>query len=166
MAISDTSWGIIHKKEAAQTLLQVLQEDPVIDGRLIFGWPMGPAMNGNKGSFACDAVLVSPKGHVTIIDLAQPSDPEFPGNYQARQDHAYNIARAAVAVNQGLVERRNLKVYVQTVTFAHDAVETDPDNSETPMVNTDQVAGKIREFQARSIPEIDPDQVYHSLIDS
>ena len=166
MAISNINWGSIKKREAAQTLVDILQQDPVINGQLIFGWPMGPGIEGQKGAFTCDAVLISDTGQVTVIDLAQDSDPDFPGNYRERQDHGYNIVHSALATNKELVNRRDLKVNVQTITLAPGVPQQDAGNPETPLIDTSNLVEKLREFQSRQSPDVDASQVYNSIIDS
>ena len=166
MAITDTLWGSIKKPGAARMLRELLDGSEEITGRLIFGWPVGPNLPGQKGAFICDAVLVSDQGQVTVIDLAEDAVPGLPDNYRGRQDHAYNIVRGLLTGRTGLVKGRTPKVLPQTVTFAPEAVQIDPGHPETPLVDRSGLVGKVLEFQARPPEDVDPQEVVNAVIET
>lgn len=78
----------------------------------------------------------------------------------------YNIVRSALATNKKLLNRPDLKVNIQTITLAPGVAEQDTDDSDTHPVDTPNLAAQVRKFQARPMPEVDPSEVYHSIIDS
>ena len=113
MPVTVALWGIIKKARAARILKETLDASQEIGGQLIFGWPVGPNLDGQKGSFSCDAVLISDQAQVTVIDLAEDADLGLLGNYQERQHHAHNIVRSSIIRTPGLVDRRTPKVLPQ-----------------------------------------------------
>ena len=166
MAITDTLWGGIKKPGAARMLRELLDGSEEITGRLIFGWPVGRNLPGKKGAFACDAVLISDQGQVTVIDLAEDAGPGLPDNYRERQDHACNIVRGLLTSRAGLVKGRTPKALPQTVTFAPEADRTDPSHPETPLVNRSGLVRKVLEFQARPPEDVDPQDVVKAVMET
>ena len=165
MAIQDTSYGIIKSPQAAEVLSSTLRSSPDITGRLIFGWPIGPNIPGQKGSFSCDAVLVSGQGQVTVIDFAQEADPLSSSEYRDRQDQAFNLVLAHLNAEPALMDRRESQVVPQTVTLAPLADRTDPDNPEIPLVNGQDLIRKLLEFQQTPpARNVDPETVYDAIM--
>ncbi len=161
MAIRDTLWGSIKKPGAARMLKELLDGSEEITGRLIFGWPVGPNLPGEKGAFACDAVLVSDQGQVTAIDLGPAADQE---SRLDRQDGAYNLIKGQVSRERELTQGRNIKVYIQTITFDPEAGNTEPDELTYPVVNQEDLLRKLLEFQADPPEVLDGQQVYKAIL--
>lgn len=164
MSVTVALWGVIKKARAARILKETLDASQEIGGQLIFGWPVGPTLDGQKGSFSCDAVLISDQGQVTVIDLAEDADLGLLGNYQERQHHAHNIVRSCITSTPGLVDRRTPRVLPQTLTFAPEAGQVDPDHPETPLVNRTDLARKLAELQADAPQGVPPETVLEAIL--
>ena len=104
--------GTSRKPASSGELVRLLADDPNLSGQLFIGYPI---IGTAAGAYPIDALLVSEDGGVVIFDLVEGTDP---GGYQARQDDAYNKLEAKLKVYPQLMDRRNLRVPIETISFA------------------------------------------------
>ena len=165
MTVKMLTHGDHRCKQAATDLTEALltSHDPM--GGLITAWPIGRNTKGLKGAFACDAVLVSPQGNITVIDLTEETNPN-PEDYTERQNKAYNIVMARLMSKTSLTHRRQCRVSVHTVTFAPNAARTDQNHPETPLVNKEDLLHKLLELQQTpQDPGVDTEEVHKAILE-
>ncbi len=102
--------GTNSKPVATEALVASLQSAGV-PGQLLIGYPIIAAPDG---SYAIDALLVSPEHGLICFDLVE--GPEL-GDFAARQDDAYTKLQSRLLAHRELVARRNLLVPINTVTY-------------------------------------------------
>ena len=122
-----------------------------LTGQLYTGWPIG-----------AEATLVSGRGQVTAIDLSgNPQDNEYP----ERQDRAFVAVDRTLRLDPALMNRRDPKIQVKTLTICSGVRQTFPDHPEHPLVNIAQATQKLEEFQRHFAPKgIDPCRVVNALM--
>ena len=160
MSIQHIIHGNVKKPQAAEQLKQLLTESEQITGTLLFGWSVGP---GKDQAFTVDAVLISDKGQVTAIDLAEGPSPGALGDYHNRQDQAFCIVESQLRSDRNLMDGRKLKIKVQTITFSPESDLTDPEHPEHPLANNNLV-GKLLQFQDAPPDDVDPDKVMDAVL--
>jgi len=74
-----------------------------------------PIIGTAEGRHAIDALLVSPEKGIVVFDLVEGSDP---GDFGSRQDDSANKIEARLKMYRELMERRELRIKVHTVSFA------------------------------------------------
>ena len=83
--IEDITRGSVRKPQATQALEEIIRNEESISGKMVYGYPVSTE---DGVTFAVDAVIVSDRGMLTVIDLTQEDDP---GDYEDRQDRAYKL---------------------------------------------------------------------------
>ena len=104
--------GTTQKPASSRELARLLESVPDLSGQLFIGYPI---LGTSTGSHPIDALLVSVDGGVVIFDLVEGTDP---GDYKDRQDDSYNKLEAKLKVYPQLMDRRKLRVPVETISFA------------------------------------------------
>lgn len=124
-----------------------------LTGTLLTGYPVG-----------VDAVLVSNKGQVTVIDLVQGPDP---GDYRERQDQAFVAVDRLLRMNPRFMAGRTSRITIQTITMATGVLRPDLNDQEHPLANTATIVRALQGFQDTLAPEgdgIDHDSVLDRII--
>lgn len=103
--------GTNSKPVATDALVESLQSAG-LRGQLLIGYPIIAAPDG---SYAIDALLVSPQHGLVCFDLVEGIEL---GNFGARQDDAYTKLQARLLTHKELVRRRELRIPINTVTYA------------------------------------------------
>lgn len=104
--------GTNGKPAATSTLVDALAAIPTLNGVLMIGFPI---ISTADGRFPIDAVLVSPEHGVVVFDIVETTDL---GDYQERQDLAATRLQQRLLGYKPLLNRRDLKVHIEAVTFA------------------------------------------------
>ena len=104
--------GTTQKPASSGELIRLITSSPELSGQLFIGYPI---IGTATGSYPIDALLVSEDAGVIIFDLIEGTDT---GDYPARQDDAYNKLEAKLKVYPQLMDRRDLRVTIETVSFA------------------------------------------------
>ena len=154
----------LHERPAAKDLYLILKTAEGVSGALIFSWPLGPTLKGSKDAYVCDAVLISPEGQTTIIDIADDGRDTGQQARRIRQDHAFNIVSGCPNQDPDLMDGRTPRVVPKTVTFAPESEETLPEDPETPSANRREILAKLAEFQSGPPEGITGEQVETAII--
>ena len=142
-----------HRLPEATGALRVLCLRSKLTGTLLTGYPVG-----------IDAVLVSDKGQVTVIDLVQGPNPS---NYRERQDQAFVAVDRLLRMNPRFTTGRTLRITVQTVTMATGILQPRLDDQEHPLANTATIVRALQDFQNTLTPKgdgMDHDSVLNQIM--
>lgn len=133
--------GTNDKPVSSQALITFYTEHPEYQGQLLIGYPI---ISSPEGRHPIDALLISPDKGIVIFDLVEGNDT---GNYCLRQDDAANKLEARLKAHRDLMERRNLLIPVNTITFAPGVGDTCR-NGEVgyPLTNLDSIARALEDF--------------------
>ena len=156
--IENITRGSIRKPQAAQALEEIIRNDESISGRMVYGCPVSTE---NDITFTVDAVIVSDRGLVTVIDLVQEDDP---GDYGDRQDRAFNLVKCKLQMDRRLTRKRTLLADIQTVTFRTQADRDDESDPERPVVGPSGILDFIQRHQAREHEDLDPEVVMDAVM--
>lgn len=123
--------GTNTKPASSQALVEYFSENSTVQGFLLIGYPI---IGTSEGRYPIDALLVSPEKGIVIFDLLEGVDP---GEYALRQDDAANKLEARLKTHRELMDRRNLLIPINTITFAPGIIDAsryaEPDYSLTNM---------------------------------
>ena len=119
MATFSVVKGTNHKPVSSDVLVETLSSISGLDGELFVGYPI---VGGSDGKFTIDAAWVSPTAGVIIFDLIEGSDAT---GFEDRQDDAANKLEAKLKVQRELVERRKLKIELNTLSFVASDTHSD-----------------------------------------
>ena len=111
--------GASTKRAASGALVEAVENETNLAGRLFIGFPIIRTATGPK---AVDALWISEEKGIVIFDLVEGGDL---GDYQARQDDAFNAIEAGLRLDRRLVARRKLQILVNTVSFAPGCVDAE-----------------------------------------
>ena len=109
------------KPAASGALVEALENVPSLAGLLFIGFPIIRTADGPQ---AVDALWISKEKGIVIFDLVQGADL---GNYQDRQDDTFNAIESRLRLDRRLVARRQLRIPVNTVSFAPQCVDAQED---------------------------------------
>ena len=113
--------GASTKPAASGALVEALAGVPNLAGRLFIGFPI---IRRATGPQAVDALWISKEKGIVIFDLVEGDDI---GNYQERQDDAFNAIASGLRLDRRLVDRRDLRIPVNTVSFAPQCADAKED---------------------------------------
>lgn len=88
-------------------------------GQLFIGYPI---IGTAGGRYPLDAVLLSPEKGIVVFDLVEGTDPE---DFESRQDDSANKLEAKLKAYGELMNRRDLAIPIQTITFAPGLFDAD-----------------------------------------
>ena len=143
----DVVRGTTQKPVSSAELARLLSSVPDLSGQLFIGYPI---LGTSTGSYPIDALLVSEDGGVVIFDLVEGTDTS---DYQERQDDSYNKLEAKLKVYPQLMDRRNLRVPIETITFAP-GIPTLPLNGDGYRIaNGQTIVDEIRQLQVRNLED-------------
>ena len=106
------SRGTNDKPVASQALAHAIAEYDGCTGQLMIGYPI---IATGEGPHPIDALLFSREKGILVLDLVEGTTP---GDFGTRQDDSANKLEARLKTHLELLERRELRVPVSTVTFA------------------------------------------------
>lgn len=114
--------GASTKPAASGALVEALDGVPNLAGRLFIGFPIIRTATGRQ---AVDALWISKERGIIIFDLVEGHDP---GDYRDRQDDAFNAIESGLRLDRRLVDRRDLRIPVKTVSFAPQCADMQEDD--------------------------------------
>ena len=127
--------GTNNKPAASGALVDALGGVPNLTGRLFLGFPIIRTATGPQ---AVEALWLSEERGIVVFDLVEADDL---GNYQDRQDDAFNAIEGHLRLDRRLVVRRKLRVPVNVLTFAPQCAETGEDDY--PVLTNANVADQL-----------------------
>jgi superfamily I DNA and RNA helicase len=104
--------GTNDKPVASEALAQVFASSRNLDGQLLIGYPI---IGTATGRHPIDAVYVSPTRGLIVFDLVDGPDL---GAFADRQDDAATKLQSRLLTHSDLVARRQLRIPLETVTYA------------------------------------------------
>ena len=151
--------GAVRKPQAARAFEELVLQAPAVSGEVIYGFPLNGAPG--EGIFAVDAVLVSPQGQVTVIDLVETA---HPGDYRNRQDQAFTAVDRKLRTQTSLMNRRTPRIQVQTASFGSLVPESDLADPEHPLLNRETLVSTLEGFQANPPEGVTPAEVINVIL--
>jgi len=141
----DVVRGTTQKPASSRELAKLLANIPDLSGQLFIGYPI---LGTSTGSYPIDALLVSEKSGVVIFDLVEGTDA---GAYRDRQDDSYNKLEAKLKVYPQLMERRSLRVPIETISFAP-GIPTLPQGGDGYRIaNSDTIVHNLQQLQGEKL---------------
>ena len=129
--------GTTDKPVATDALVVALAQLNV-DGELFIGYPV---MASPEGRYAIDALLVSPQIGLVCFDLVEGLNV---GDFEQRQDDAYNKLTARLITHRDLVRSRQLLIPIHTVSYT--PIVSDLPKSQYPVLNTHTLPNTISQL--------------------
>ena len=83
-----------------------------LEGVLYLGFPI---INTNEGGFQIQSLLITKKHGFFVINFIE-SETNF--DFHTIQDYNYNVIKSKLSLHANLLERRNLKFEINTITYA------------------------------------------------
>ncbi|MDR4470227.1 MAG: ATP-binding domain-containing protein [Nitrospira sp.] len=146
----NTVWGSTDKPVSSSQLAEILSAEDDLDGTLYIGYPI---IGTPEGSFAIDALLVSPTKGLVLFSVVEGKN--LP-DYAEIQDEGFNKMQAKLLQHQSLIRKRKLLVDIHTLTFAPAVVQFGVAEDEDHLVcNADNLTTTIDKLEA-SDPDIFP----------
>ena len=150
----DVVMGTTQKPASSRALASTLANAPDLSGQLFIGYPI---IGTAAGSYPIDALLVSEDGGVVIFDLVEGTDPN---GYQARQDDAYNKLEAKLKVYPQLMNRRDLRVPIETISFAPGVPNFAQPSDGYHIANGQTIVDSLKQLQGSKLE----DSVYRATL--
>lgn len=123
--------GATQKPLASEELKKFFTENQNLEGYLYIGYPI---IGTVEGAFPIDALLISRKHGLVIFNLVENKDIE---NYQDVQDDCANKIEAKLKGYKQLVEKRNLCVDINVLTFVPKLKKIEEFDEDYPLVNSE-----------------------------
>lgn len=127
--------GTSTKPAASRALVEALQNATSLSGRVFIGFPIIPTATGPQ---AVDALWISEEKGIVIFDLVEGADL---GPYQERQDDAYNAIDRRLRLDRRLVDRREVRIPFNTVSFAPQCAGAE--QGDYPVIGSADVAKRL-----------------------
>ena len=131
--------GTTNKPVSSDRLKDFFKNHEEYEGTLYIGYPI---IGTVEGAYPIDALWVSQEKGVVIFNLIEGKNL---GEYENDQDDSYNKVEARLKGHRELVNKRNLQVEINVVTFAP-AVVSLPDDEAYPVCNYDSVDNVLESF--------------------
>lgn len=123
--------GATQKPLASEELKKFFTENQNLEGYLYIGYPI---IGTVEGAFPIDALWISREHGLVIFNLVENKDIE---NYQDVQDDCANKFEAKLKGYKQLVEKRNLCVDINILTFAPKLKKIEEFDEDYPLVNSE-----------------------------
>ena len=123
--------GATQKPLASEELKKFFTENQNLEGYLYIGYPI---IGTVEGAFPIDALWISREHGLVIFNLVENKDIE---NYQEVQDDCANKFEAKLKGYKQLVEKRNLCVDINVLTFAPKLKKIEEFDEDYPLVNSE-----------------------------
>ena len=133
--------GATRKPASSDVLANLLGDMDELSGQLFIGYPIVPTPDGPH---SLDALLVSEDAGIVVFDLIEGSDP---GDYQARQDDAANLLESSLRNHRGLMDRRNLRIPIHTISFSTRTSALDCGQDGYAIVNQDTILKELKQLE-------------------
>lgn len=129
-------WGSTDKPVSSKQLATLLSAEADLEGTLYIGYPI---IGTPEGAFPIDALLVSPTKGLVLFSVVEG---KILPNHVEVQDEGFNKMQAKLFQHQTLIYKRQLRVNVNTVTFAPAVARLDADD-EHPLCNAGNLVSVI-----------------------
>jgi len=103
--------GITKKPAVSSVLVDCISSLPM-HGLFFIGHPVIPA---SEGPYTIDALLICKEKGIVVFDLIEESNE---GDYPTRQDDSANRLESLLKTHRDLMDRRNLRIPINTISFA------------------------------------------------
>ena len=134
--------GTNQKPVSSMRLAELLSQQVCLSGQLFIGYPI---IGTSEGPQVIDALLVSNEIGVVIFDLIEGGDT---CGYELRQDDSANKLEARLRLHRNLLERRDLRVPIHTISFAPAIhIITGRASRDYPLANDQTFAKEFRKFK-------------------
>ena len=143
----DVIRGTTRKPASSGELVKLLTNEPGLSGQLFIGYPI---IATASGPFPIDALLVSEDFGVVIFDLVEGPDA---GDYETRQDDSFNKLQAKLRFNTQLMDRRKLRVPIETVSFGPGIITPGEPEDDYPLANVQTIIESLKKLQQTSLDE-------------
>ncbi len=141
----DVVRGTTQKPASSRELARMLANVPDLSGQLFIGYPI---LGTSAGSYPIDALLVSEDGGVVIFDLVEGTDA---GDFQERQDDSFNKLEAKLKVYPQLMDRRMLRVPIETISFAPGVPTLHGNGDGYHIANGQTIVDVVRQLQGKKL---------------
>ena len=111
--------GTTQKPASSGELIKLLVQVPSLSGQLFVGYPI---IGTATGPHHVDALFISQEMGIVIFDLIEGTGI---GQYKERQDDSFNKLHSRLRVYPSLMNRRELRVPIQTISFSPEAINPD-----------------------------------------
>ena len=133
--------GTNNKPVASQALSQFFATHDDYAGHLFIGYPI---IGTAEGRYPIDAILISPEMGILIFDLVEGP---VAGGYGLRQDDSANKLEARLKTHRELMNRRDLRIDIHTVSLAPGVKDTSKhEEADYPLANLDTLKAQLDEF--------------------
>lgn len=113
--------GASKKPASSRELAQFFSLQTGLSGRLSIGYPI---IGTSEGSYFVDALWVSDQKGIVLFDLIDGGESVNVEGYESRQDDSYNKLEGRLKSYPGLMNRRDLRIPIHTVSFAPGVINT------------------------------------------
>ena len=141
----DVIRGTTQKPASSGELVKLLTNEPGLSGQLFIGYPI---IATASGPYPIDALLVSEDFGVVIFDLVEGPDA---GDYETRQDDSFNKLQAKLRFNTQLMDRRKLRVPIETVSFGPGIITPGEPEDDYPLTNVQTIVESLKKLQQTSL---------------
>ena len=135
--------GTNNKPGSSEALTQCLAQHDDFSGELFIGYPI---IRTAVGRHLIDALLVSIETGIVVFDLIE--GPILDEDYRERQDDSANKLEAHLKSHPELVQRRDLRIPIHTLSFAPALnSSTIPPDDDYPIANSHTLIDRLRQLQ-------------------
>ncbi|MGP1438829.1 MAG: DEAD/DEAH box helicase [Treponema sp.] len=132
--------GTTQKPIASKELNKIFKENQNLEGYLYIGYPI---IGTVEGAYHIDALFISRKHGLIVFNLIENKNIE---NYQDTQDDCANKIEAKLKGYKQLVEKRNLCVEINILTFAPNVENIEEFNKDYPLVNSKTIFRSLENY--------------------
>ena len=132
--------GATQKPLASEELKKFFTKNQNLEGYLYIGYPI---IGTVEGAFPIDALWISREHGLVIFNLVENKDIE---NYQEVQDDCANKFEAKLKGYKQLVEKRNLCVDINVLTFAPELKKIEEFDEDYPLVNSETLYEILNDY--------------------
>lgn len=124
--------GASHKPVSSGELAHFFSLQADLSGRLSIGYPI---IGTSEGLHFVDALWVSDQKGIVLFDLIEGGDQGNVEGYESRQDDSFNKLEGRLKSHPALMQRRNLRIPIHTISFAPGVSNLPQSNDVYPIVN-------------------------------
>lgn len=140
--------GTSQKPASSEELVKLLRKQPDLSGQLFVGYPI---IRTTVGPHPIDALLISMYMGIVVFDLIEGGKLD---GFEYRQDDSANKLEARLKNYSELMERRDLRIPIHTVSFGTAVRDPIRENVNYPVVNLNTTLEQLNKF---TWPEADRD---------
>ena len=129
--------GTSQKPVSSDHLVNILSLHSELSGQLFVGYPI---VGTSEGPYRIDALLISEDKGIVLFDLIEGTDASA---HEWRQDDAANKLEARLKVHPELMNRRNLRIPIHTISFIPSVSTLHQHAAEYPIANRDTLVAAL-----------------------